>query len=259
MNVISATIELDQACADAVEQARAAAIARSGTIGVGEHLGVRAEDARVATHLFECTHPGYPGWHWSVTVARASRARVVTVSEVTLVPGEDALLAPRWVPWAERIGPKDLTPGVIAPAPADDVRLEPGYTGGEDAADTEPAEASQIRAVVAELGLGRERVLSVAGRDLAAERWLAGPGGPDTAMANQAPATCATCGFRVNLSGSLSGLFGVCANELSPSDGEVVSMDHGCGGHSDVVEPSRGVDLSLPIWDTIIVDDSLFD
>jgi hypothetical protein len=251
--------EVDRACADAVEQARAAAIARSGTIGVGEHIGVRAEDTRVATHLFECTHPGYPGWHWSVTVVRASRARVVTVSEVTLLPGEDALLAPAWVPWAERIGPKDLTPGVIAPASVDDVRLEPGYTGGEDAADAEPAEASQIRAVVAELGLGRERVLSVTGRDQAAERWLTGPGGPDTAMANQAPATCATCGFRVGLSGSLSRLFGVCANELSPSDGEVVSMDHGCGGHSDIPEPSRGVDLSLPIWDTVTIEEGLFD
>ncbi len=253
------TSEVDQACADAVEQARTAAIARSGTIGVGGHIGVRPEDARVATHLFECTHPGYPGWYWSVTVARASRARVVTVSEVTLVPGEAALLAPAWVPWAERIGPKDLTPGVIAPAASDDVRLEPGYTGGEDAADAEPAEASQIRAVVAELGLGRERVLSVTGRDQAAERWLAGPGGPDTAMANQAPATCATCGFRISLAGSLSRLFGVCANELSPSDGEVVSMDHGCGGHSDILEVSRGVDLSLPIWDTVTVEEGLFD
>ena len=253
------TFELDSACADAVAQARRAAIARSGTIGVGEHLGVQAEDTRVATHLFACTHPGYPGWTWSVTVVRAARARVVTISEVMLVPGENALLAPQWVPWADRIGPKDLTPGVIAPAAVDDVRLEPGYTGGESAADADPAEASQIRAVVSELGLGRERVLSIVGRDEAAERWLTGPGGPATAMANQAPAPCATCGFRISLSGGLSRLFGVCANELSPSDGSVVSMDHGCGGHSDVSEPSRGVDLSLPIWDTVTVDEALFD
>lgn len=253
------TMELDQACADAVEQAQAAALARCGTIGVGEHLGVTAEDTRVATHSFACTHPGYPGWHWSVTVVRASRARVVTVSEVTLVPGQDALLAPAWVPWADRIGPKDLTPGVIAPTAGGDVRLEPGYTGGEDAADADPAEASQIRAVVAELGLGRERVLSATGRDEAASRWLAGAGGPDTAMANQAPATCATCGFRVSLAGGLSRLFGVCANELSPSDGQVVSLDHGCGGHSDVVEPSKGVDLSLPVWDTVTIEEGLFD
>lgn len=254
-----AAVELDQACAQAVDQAKAAAVARAGVLEVGEHLGVVAEDARVATHLFECVHPGYPGWRWSVTVVRASRARVVTVSEVTLLPGETALLAPAWVPWSDRVGPKDLTPGVVAPASIDDYRLEPGYTGGEQAADTDPAEASQIRAVVAELGLGRERVLSPQGRDEAAERWLAGDGGPENPMTSQAPGECATCGFLISLSGGLSRMFGVCANELSPSDGAVVSLDHGCGGHSDAPEPSRGVDLSVPVWDTISVDEGLFD
>lgn len=253
------TLELDAACAEAVELARSAAVRRAGVLEVGEHVGVFAEDPRVATHLFDCTHPGYPGWRWSVTVARASRARVVTVSEVILVPGEGALVAPRWVPWAERIGPKDLTPGVLAPAPPDDYRLEPGYTGGEFAADPEPAEASQIRAVVAELGLGRERVLSIEGRDAAAERWLDGPGGPDNPMTQQAPAPCETCGFFVPLTGSLGRLFGACSNELSPTDGTVVSRNHGCGGHSDVTEPSRGIDLSLPVWDTVSVDEGLFD
>lgn len=253
------TLELDQACAGAVELARAAAVQRAGVIEVGEHRGVVPEDVRVATHLFDCTHPGYPGWQWSVTVARASRARVVTVSEVTLVPGEGALLAPRWLPWAERIGPKDITPGVLAPAAVDDYRLEPGYTGGESATDTDPAEASQVRVLVAELGLGRERVLSVEGRDAAAERWLESPAGPDNAMTQQAPALCQTCGFFVQLTGSLGRLFGACTNELSPSDGAVVSRDHGCGGHSDVVAPSKGVDLSLPVWDTISVDEGLFD
>jgi len=89
---------VDRACADAVDLARAAAEIRAGIMGVGAHLGVVAEDVRVATHRFECTHPGYPGWTWQVTVARASRARAVTVSEATLMPGAGALLAPRWVP-----------------------------------------------------------------------------------------------------------------------------------------------------------------
>jgi hypothetical protein len=256
---LAATLELDEACAEAVELAHAAAVRRAGVLEVGEHRGVLPEDVRVATHLFDCVHPGYPGWQWSVTVARASRARVVTISEVTLVPGEGALLAPAWVPWSERIGPKDLTPGVLAPAGSDDIRLVPGYTGGEQAGDTDPAEASQVRAVVAELGLGRERVLSLEGRDDAAERWLAGPGGPDNAMTQQAPGLCQSCGFLAAVTGGLGRLFGVCTNELSPNDGGVVSLEHGCGGHSDVVEPSRGIDLSLPVWDTISVEDGLFD
>jgi hypothetical protein len=256
---LAATLELDEACVEAIELAREAAVQRAGVLEVGEHRGVFAEDVRVVTHLFDCVHPGYPGWQWSVTVVRASRARVVTVSEVTLVPGEGALLAPAWVPWSERIGPKDLTPGVLAPAEPDDYRLEPGYTGGEFATDEDPAEASQIRAVIAELGLGRERVLSPEGRDAALERWLESPGGPDNPMTQQAPALCESCGFFVAITGSLGRLFGVCTNELSPSDGAAVSRDHGCGGHSDVVAPSKGVDLSLPIWDTISVEEGLFD
>lgn len=256
---MAATMELDQACAESVDLARAAAVRRAGVIEVGEHRGVYAEDVRVATHVFECTHPGYPGWQWSVTVVRASRAKVVTVSEVTLVPGEGALLAPPWVPWADRIGPSDLTPGVLAPTAPDDERLEPGYTGGASAADPDPAEASQTRVVVAELGLGRERVLSPVGRDAAVERWLDGPGGPDNAMTRQAPALCETCGFFVSLGGALGRVFGVCANELVPADGTVVSRNHGCGGHSDVVAPNRGVDTSLPVWDTIGIDQGLFD
>ena len=70
------------------------------------------------THSFACPHPGYRGWRWSVTVARAARSRVVTIDEVVLLPGEGALLASPWVPWAERIQPRDVTPGVLLPSSA---------------------------------------------------------------------------------------------------------------------------------------------
>ncbi|MGB7961743.1 MAG: DUF3027 domain-containing protein [Propionicimonas sp.] len=256
---MAATIELDAACAGAVDLAKAAAVRRAGVFEVGDHVGVDANDTRVATHYFTCNHPGYPGWRWAVTVVRASRARVVTISEVNLVPAEGALLAQPWVPWSERIGAGDITPGAMLPTPSDDVRLEPGFTGGEGAVDADPADWSQLRAVIAELGLGRERVLSPEGRDLAAERWLAGDGGPDNAMTQQAPALCETCGYFIALGGSLGRLFGACANEFSPSDGRLVSRDHGCGGHSDVPEPASGIDLGLPVWDTISVDEWLFD
>lgn len=254
-----ATIELDAACAQAVDVARAAAVRRAGVFEVGEHLGVEADDTRVATHYFACDHPAYPGWRWAVTVVRASRQRVVTVDEVTMLPSEGALLAAPWVPWADRVAGGDITPGVLMPTPDDDPRLEPGYTGGDAARDADPAELSQIRAVIAELGLGRERVLSPYGRDLAATRWVAGAGGPDNAMTQQAPAACETCGYFVALSGSLGRVFGVCANEFSPSDGAVVSHDHGCGGHSDVPEQKMEIDLGQPVWDTISIDEGLFD
>jgi len=162
------TTKPDALCAAAVDLARDAAVETAGAIGVGEHLGVHADGDRVVSHTFACPHPGYTGWQWSVTVVRASRAKVVTVDEVVLLPGEGALLSREWVPWAERIQPGDVTPGLLMPTPEDDPRLEPGYTGGETAGDAEPAEAGMARVGVAELRLGRERPhvdFHVIGRD----------------------------------------------------------------------------------------------
>ena len=136
-----------------------------------------------------------------MTLVRAARAKTPTVNEVVLLPGDTALMAEQWVPWADRIQPGDVTAGLLMPTAPEDPRLEPGYTGGEQAADTDPAEASEIRAVVAELGLGRERVLSREGRDEAAERWLASDGGPDNEMTRQAPDVCETCGFFARIDG----------------------------------------------------------
>jgi hypothetical protein len=255
------TIKPDAVCLAAVDLAREAAVEAAGVMGVGDHLGAQAEDDRVISHFFACPHPAYRGWRWSVTVARASRARVVTVDEVVLLPGEGALKAPDWVPWADRIQPGDVTTGLLMPAGVDDVRLVPGYTGGEAAADADPAEQSLMRAVVAELGLGRERLLSAEGRDEAVERWLEGDGGPDNQMTKQAPDVCETCGFFVRLQGQLGTFFGVCANAFSPSDASVVSVNHGCGAHSNVAQADRPEELPAPVWETIEWDEpiSLFD
>jgi hypothetical protein len=137
------------------------------------------------------------------------------------------------------------------PSTGDDPRLEPGYTGGEDASNSEPAEMSLVRVVVTELGLGRERVLSAEGRDEATQRWLAGDGGPDNLLSRLAPDVCETCGFFVRLRGSLGTLFGVCANAFSVSEGTVVSVDHGCGAHSSVQADEQPDALPPPVWDTI--------
>jgi hypothetical protein len=230
-------------------------------MGVGDYLGVTADADRVVSHDFSCPHPGYSGWRWSVTLVRASRAKVPTVNEVVLLPGDGALRAPTWVPWAERIQAGDVTAGLLMPSADTDPRLEPGYTGGETAADPDPAEASLSRIVVAELGLGRERVLSLEGRDEAEERWRDGDGGPDNQMTKLAPDVCETCGFFVRLQGGLGLQFGACANAYSPSDGSVVSVDHGCGAHSAVGPENQPEELPAPAWETIAWDEpvSLFD
>ncbi len=238
----------------ATELAREAATEAAGDFGVGEHLGAVAGGERVVTHEFACLHPAYTGWHWAVTLVRASRAKVPTVNEVVLLPGPQALQVPAWVPWSERVQPDDLAPGMLLPMPEGDPRVVPGYTGdGVDEADSVAA-----RAIASELGLGRERLLSPYGRDEAVERWNEGEAGPDAPQARLAPAPCSSCAFFVRLRGSLGVAFGACANAASPSDGRVVSIQHGCGAHSDVVaEPPA--DLGEPVWDTVSIDSSLFD
>lgn len=222
----------DAVLVSAVEVARAAAVEEAGPDAVGDHLGVVMEDERLATHTFACLNPAYVGWQWTVTVARAPRAKAVTVSEVVLLPGPGALVAPEWVPWSERIRPGDLGPGDVLPTRADDPRLVAGLTGEDDlesVASQAPLQPGQW-----ELGLGRVRVLSPFGRDDAADRWVDGDFGPTSPMAKQAPLECVSCGFLLPLGGPLGQQFAVCANPMSPADGHVVALTYGCGAHSEV-------------------------
>jgi Protein of unknown function (DUF3027) len=233
---------------DAVERARDAAVEEAaGDMGavaaaeaVGKHLEVREEDGAV-THFFAARHGGYRGWRWSVTLAAADPEAPITVSEVVLLPGDDALVSPVWVPWHERVRPGDLGVGDLLPAPTDDPRLVPGYVQSDDPA---------VEEVAHEVGLGRKTVLSREGRDAAAQRWTDGARGPHSDMARAAPARCGTCGFLLPVAGALRGAFGVCGNAYSPADGAVVSMDFGCGAHSDVVfEPVSPVTVAELVYD----------
>jgi Protein of unknown function (DUF3027) len=244
------TREPDEVCAQAVDLARDAAkeVAAPGT--VGDHLGVEADGERVVTHFFGCLDPAYRGWRWAVTVARASRSKTVTVDESLLVPGPDAILAPPWVPWRERVRPGDLGAGDILPAPPDDERLAPvavveGDGGGvEDltgmASQLAGLAESAVGALAADLAVCRARVLSAIGRDEAALRWYTGEHGPRSPLAHLAPGMCLTCGFFIRLGGPLGQVFGVCANSYAPDDGRVVSADHGCGAHSEALPAASG-------------------
>lgn len=250
--------KLDSIAAQAVELAREAAVEQGGVDAVGEHVSAVAEPGdRLVTHSFECLLPEYRDWHWAVTVVRASRAKHATVNEVVLLPSEKALLAPAWVPWEDRVGPGDIAPGMLMATPDNDPRLEPGFAASDQL--DEGHDWVQLRSTVAELGLGRERVLSQYGRDAATTRWLKGAPGPHDEASQQAPATCSTCAYFVPLRGALGTQFGACSNEYSPSDAHVVSLEHGCGGHSDVVARQRAKELPQPVFDTISIDETLFD
>ena len=317
--------EPDEACAQAVDLARGAAEEMAGPGRVGEHAGVTADGDRVVTHRFSCLDPAYRGWCWAITVTRASRAKNVTVDETLLVPGPEAILAPDWVPWKERVLPGDLGVGDLLPAPPDDARLVPAAslegddgvsdwgetawampgtepedlvpvpsaealadglddddddvtedlddtgtvaavavsagaapeTGAEDRSSTTgagPAGADVVREDVLEDRPPRARVLSAIGRDDTALRWYTSEHGPKSPLANAAPGLCSGCGFLVRLGGPLGRVFGVCANEYAPDDGRVVSVDHGCGAHSEGVTAAAADQPLRPVIDELGYD-----
>jgi hypothetical protein len=171
----------------AVDAARAALLEQVGEAFIGDFGGSTVEDEGVVTYFFASTQPGYPGWRWAVTLAQPVGQDHLTIDEVALLPSGESIIAPAWVPWRERIRPGDLSPGDLLPTDEDDPRLVPPYLTG-DPGDWTPAtseandeffeeDRTELKAIAVELGLGRSRVLSIEGRDLAAQRWYDGEQG----------------------------------------------------------------------------------
>lgn len=84
-----------------VDLARSAAKSAAPSSSVGDFLEVIDEGDETFTYLFVSKQKGYVGWRWSVTIYQGQTEP--TVSEVLLMPGPDALVAPNWVPWSERL------------------------------------------------------------------------------------------------------------------------------------------------------------
>jgi hypothetical protein len=213
---------------DAKDLAQSAVLEEAGDKArVGNYLSVEFDDEdRIANYLFEANLPGYLGWRWSVSIAKVAGDASPTICDVVLIPGPDALLAPKWIPYADRLQPGDVGVGDIVPSNPDDARLVPGFAALPQDEELDPTQ-------LWELGLGRLRVLSIEGRDQAAKRWHDGDRGPNSEMARMSPKPCGSCGFFLPIAGSMRSAFGVCANAISPEDARVVSVDHGCGAHSE--------------------------
>lgn len=256
-------------------------------------MGDGVTDFRFATE-----YRGYEGWQWSVTLFHDEELDRWTVNESSLVPTDQALRPPEWVPWKDRLEPTDLSVTDSIGTDPDDPRLEEGFRrtravgeqaqpedGADDAAavpasdevassedvptppdaesgegsDSEVAATAQsdVDDAVEEFDLSRRHVMSPLGRSQTAKRWYEGPRGPKSLSTKTAGGhTCATCGFFVPLKGELNLLFGVCANKWSPDDGRVVSLDHGCGEHSEI-EPPEPTHLwvqSKPAFDDLHID-----
>ena len=97
----------DAFLAAAVDVARAAIEGIAPAEQIGRHLAAKSEGDRLVTHLFESKLAGYGGWQWYAVLTRNSRSKVVTVDELGLLPSDDSILAPEWIPWAERVRPGD--------------------------------------------------------------------------------------------------------------------------------------------------------
>jgi hypothetical protein len=69
---------------------------------IGDNAGSIDEGEGVVSVHFETTLAGYPGWHWTVSIARVN-GEEPSVLETELLPGDGALLAPDWTPWIDRL------------------------------------------------------------------------------------------------------------------------------------------------------------
>ncbi|GAA1966660.1 DUF3027 domain-containing protein [Microbacterium deminutum] len=109
----------DPALLDAHDLALAALREVTPAATVGDPAGYRVERDGVVSLRFENLLAGYPGWFWTVSLARLDDAEP-TVLEVELLPGDGALLAPDWVPWAERLADYQAAQAALAELSQDD-------------------------------------------------------------------------------------------------------------------------------------------
>ena len=116
----------DERLLESHELARTALLSITSAQSIGDVVGYTVEGEHVLSLRFENRMLGYPGWFWTVTIARVEGSEP-TVLETELMPGEGALLAPEWVPWAVRLADYQA-----AQATAAAERLAAGEEGDDD-------------------------------------------------------------------------------------------------------------------------------
>ena len=181
--------KLDAVLGAGIDLARSTLLDTVEADQVGAHLGVTADDDRVLTHRFEATLPGYAGWNWYVTLARVPRGKVPTVCESGLLPGEGALLAPDWVPWADRVRPEEREAQQAAEAAAAE-GAEAGTPGQvavpETPGDMHDGGASTGDSAAAGSGAGSAAPAADADTDVETVDTAASPDEPDEVVEDDA-------------------------------------------------------------------------
>ncbi|WP_313812046.1 DUF3027 domain-containing protein [Glutamicibacter sp.] len=150
--------KMDTILADAVDAARQSLANIAADAEIGEYLGATAEGERLVTHRFISHKKGYQGWTWFATLARVPRAKAkdLTVCEVGIIAGEGSLLAPAWVPWAERLAKEEIEAAEAAQSAKDVTDDEPqDPEQGEDA--QKQSEAAPSESVAAQIDAETEQ------------------------------------------------------------------------------------------------------
>ncbi|MDR3128586.1 MAG: DUF3027 domain-containing protein [Bifidobacteriaceae bacterium] len=192
---------------------------------VGSYLESFKIDTRIVSHHFEAHVIGYGGWVWEIIMSRPHLSKELIIYSTNLVAGKDSIVPPVWVPWVDRILPSDVqTWDALAYKPNDTNLVHSGLPR-TDITDIE------------KLALWRTRVISPIGKNATIKRWLKSRVGSRSKTKKIAKNICINCGYFVPLSGQLGQGFGACSNAFSPNDGSVVSINNGCGSHSETSVP----------------------
>lgn len=103
---------------------------------VGAFLGSKEEDSHLTSYRFEAKLKGYSGWEWHVFLYQSKKSAPPTISEVVMLPGENALIAPSWIPWSERRA--EIEKALADSAAADLEETENAEGDSEDTAERPP-------------------------------------------------------------------------------------------------------------------------
>lgn len=119
---------------DELARAALAEIAPASYVGAWTEDRVRDETPGVVDVVFASEQAGYRGWSWVVAVALVD-GEVPTVLELGLIPGDDALLAPEWIPWSVRLAEWEAQQAAIAAEAAAAGELDGADDVDEDESD----------------------------------------------------------------------------------------------------------------------------
>ena len=134
---------------DLSEFAQEAARLTGGRRAVGEYIRTDEEEEGLRSYIFESTLRGYVGWFWSVTIYQPE-SQEPTISEVVMMPSESALVAPKWVPWSERLADYKALQAELeaqAAAEAEEAALLAAESADEDVNDEEESEEVELELV----------------------------------------------------------------------------------------------------------------